>query len=78
MWFAPITSEAQLSPRANIVWTATPLTTLHLGYARNFTPPPQELIAPATVTLFNGTTKQSQIAAAIRSKRSASIISTLA
>jgi outer membrane receptor protein involved in Fe transport len=55
------TSETQLSPRASIVWTATPLTTVHLGYARNFTPPPQELISPATVTLFNNTTKQSQI-----------------
>ena len=55
------TSEQQLSPRANLVWHATPLTTLHIGYARNFTPPPQELIAPATVALYNGTTKQSEI-----------------
>ncbi len=55
------TKESQLSSRANLVWNATPLTTLHLGYARNFTPPPQELIAPATVTLFNNTTKQSQV-----------------
>src|SRR4051812_25102528 len=54
------TKESQLSPRANLVWATTPLTTLHLGYARNFTPPPQELIAPASVALFNGTTKQSQ------------------
>jgi len=55
------TRESQLSPRANLVWNATPLTTVHLGYARNFTPPPQELISPATVTLFNTTTKQSQV-----------------
>ena len=55
------TRESQLSPRANLVWNATPLTTLHLGYARNFTPPPQELIAPTTVALFNATTKQSLI-----------------
>jgi outer membrane receptor protein involved in Fe transport len=55
------TKESQFSPRANLVWNATPLTTLHLGYARNFTPPPQELISPATVTLFNDTTKQSQV-----------------
>ena len=55
------TRESQLSPRANLVWNATPLTTVHLGYARNFTPPPQELISPATVTLFNNTTKQSQV-----------------
>jgi outer membrane receptor protein involved in Fe transport len=55
------TKESQLSPRANLVWKATPLTTLHLGYARNFTPPPQELIAPASVNIFNATTKQSLI-----------------
>lgn len=55
------THESQLSPRANLVWQATPLTTFHIGYARTFTPPPQELIAPADVTLFNGTTKQSEI-----------------
>jgi outer membrane receptor protein involved in Fe transport len=55
------TKESQLSPRANLVWNATPMTTVHFGYARNFTPPPQELISPATVTLFNNTTKQSQV-----------------
>jgi outer membrane receptor protein involved in Fe transport len=55
------THEKQLSPRANLVWQATPLTTFHLGYARTFTPPPQELIAPADVALFNGTTKESEI-----------------
>lgn len=53
------THESQFSPRANLVWKATPLTTVHVGYARNFTPPPQELIAPATVALYNATTKQS-------------------
>ena len=55
------TKESQLSPRANLVWTATPLTTVHIGYSRNFTPPPQELIAPADIALFNNTTKQSQV-----------------
>ncbi len=43
------TKESQLSPRANLVWQATPLTTVHIGYARNFTPPPQELVATADV-----------------------------
>jgi outer membrane receptor protein involved in Fe transport len=57
------TKEQQLSPRANLVWNATPLTTVHIGYARNFTPPPQELIAPSSVSLFNNTTKQSLIRA---------------
>ena len=55
------TQESQLSPRANLVWEATPLTTVHIGYARTFTPPPQELIAPSDVLLFNGTAKESQI-----------------
>lgn len=57
------THESQLSPRANLVWNAAPLTTVHIGYARTFTPPPQELIAPATVALYNFTTKQSEIQA---------------
>jgi outer membrane receptor protein involved in Fe transport len=65
------THESQLSPRANFVWNATPLTTLHLGYARNFTPPPQELIAPSTLALYNGTTKQPviQVADPVKAER---------
>ncbi len=55
------THESQLSPRANLVWQATPMTTFHLGYARTFTPPPQELISARDVALFNFTTKESQI-----------------
>ncbi len=35
----------QLSPRFNTVWTPTPSTTLHVGYASYFTPPPQELVS---------------------------------
>ena len=49
--------EQQLSPRANLVWKPAAGTTLHLGYARNFTPPPQELVAARTLDLFTGTTK---------------------
>ena len=55
------TREDQLSPRANIVWTPRTGTTVHLGYARNFTPPPQELIGTTTVARFDGTTKASEI-----------------
>ena len=54
------TREQQVSPRANLVWKPGGGTTLHLGYARNFTPPPQELIAAPTLALFTGTTKQPQ------------------
>lgn len=65
------TREQQLSPRANLVWRPGGGTTLHLGYARNFTPPPQELIAAPTLALFSGTTKQTDITVAdpVRAER---------
>jgi outer membrane receptor protein involved in Fe transport len=50
------TKESQVSPRVNLVWQATPTTTLHAGYARYFTPPPFELVSPGTVSKFAGTT----------------------
>lgn len=53
--------EQQLSPRASLVWKAGTGTVVHLGYARNFTPPPQELIAAPTLALFDGTTKGTEI-----------------
>ncbi|MGH9549216.1 MAG: TonB-dependent receptor domain-containing protein, partial [Terriglobales bacterium] len=70
-WVRAYTKESQLSPRANLVWRATPLTTFHIGYARTFTPPPQELVAPSDVNLFDNTTKQSLIrtAGAVKSER---------
>ena len=49
-------NENQLSPRINAVWTATPTTTVHAGYARYFSPPPFELVGGGTVTKFNNTT----------------------
>ncbi len=54
------THEQQVSPRLNVVYKPFTGSTLHFGYARNFTPPPQELIAPRTVALFNGTVKQAE------------------
>lgn len=64
-------NEQQLSPRANLVWKASGGTVFHVGYARNFTPPPQELIAAPTLALFNGTTKATEIATAdpVRAER---------
>ena len=50
--------EGQLSPRLGMVYQATPSTTFHAGYARYFTPPPAELIAPSDIALFQGTTNQ--------------------
>lgn len=55
------TNEQQVSPRANLVWKPATGTTFHIGYARNFTPPPQELVATASVVQFNATTKESAI-----------------
>ena len=54
------TREQQLSPRVNLVWLPTKSTTFHIGYARNFTPPPLELIGATTLALFNGTALQTQ------------------
>ncbi len=49
-------SESQLSPRIGLVWTPDSATTLHLGYARYFTPPPLVLIGQGTLAAFTGTT----------------------
>jgi outer membrane receptor protein involved in Fe transport len=51
-------SEQQLSPRLGLVWTPREGTTVHVGYARYFTPPPFELVASQTVARFAGTTAQ--------------------
>ena len=45
-------NENQLSPRVNAVWLPTPSTTIHVGYARYFSPPPFELIAGETISKF--------------------------
>lgn len=65
------TSEQQISPRINAVWRSTSRTTVHAGYARNFTPPPQELIGAPTLSLFDGTARQSVITTAdpVRAER---------
>ncbi len=48
-------AEHQFSPRANLVWQPATGTTLHIGYARYFSPPPFENVASATVSKFNCT-----------------------
>ncbi len=53
---AEFVDARQLSPRVNIVWQPTDATTVTAGYARYFTPPPFELIAPTTISLFADTT----------------------
>jgi outer membrane receptor protein involved in Fe transport len=50
------TNGTQLSPRLNVVWKPTKTTTLHVGYARYFVPPPFELVGATTLAKFAGTT----------------------
>ena len=49
-------NEHQFSPRANLVWLPFAHTTVHVGYARYFTPPPFELVASQTISKFANTT----------------------
>jgi len=48
--------ENQLSPRLSVVYEPFKGTTLHLGYARYFTPPPLEAVPQSTIEKFAGTT----------------------
>jgi outer membrane receptor protein involved in Fe transport len=52
----------QLSPRIALVWQPFTNTSLHIGYARYFTPPMQAQATPANLALFNNTTQQPVIA----------------
>jgi len=49
-------NDNQISPRIGAIYDLTSSTKLHAGYARYFTPPPTELIAPVTVAEFANTT----------------------
>ena len=51
----------QLSPRLALIWHPNPLTTLHVGYARYFTPPAQSEAAGSNNALANGTTLQAGV-----------------
>jgi outer membrane receptor protein involved in Fe transport len=59
---AEFVDARQLSPRVNAVWQPTGSTILTAGYARYFTPPPFELIAPTTVSLFANTSAAPTVA----------------
>ena len=65
-------NESQLSPRINLVYQPTDATTLHLGYARYFTPPPLELVQQASVLKFAGTTNATAVteSSPVKSERS--------
>ena len=47
--------EHQFSPRMNAVWQPAGGTTIHVGYARYFSPPPFELVASTSVAKLVGT-----------------------
>ena len=55
---AAFTNEHQFSPRINALWKITDATAVHAGYARYFTPPPQELVLQETIEKFIGTTNE--------------------
>ena len=55
-------NESQLSPRINLVYQPEESTTLHIGYARYFTPPPLELVSSESIAKFAGTTNQPAVA----------------
>ncbi|QNK68468.1 TonB-dependent receptor [Variovorax sp. PAMC26660] len=52
------TKEHQWSPRLNLAYKLSDDTALHAGYARYFTPPPQELASQQSINLYAGTTNQ--------------------
>ena len=54
--YGAYSSGDQLSPRASAVWTPFDGTTLHVGYARYFSPPPIELVSSADISKFANTT----------------------
>ncbi len=56
---ATFDNEFQASPRINVIWQPTDLTTLHAGYARYFTPPPLENVPSGNVNAFVGTANES-------------------
>jgi outer membrane receptor protein involved in Fe transport len=56
------TKEHQWSPRVNLAYKLTEATALHVGYARYFTPPPQELASQQSINLYSGTSNQPEVA----------------
>lgn len=51
-----VVSSNQLSPRIGVVWYVDDATTFHAGYARYFTPPPNQLLPSSSLIAFHNTT----------------------
>ena len=70
--YSAFSSGSQVSPRANLVWQATPGTTVHVGYSRFFSPPPFELVGNQSLDKFLNTTAAPEVAsgAVVQAERS--------
>jgi outer membrane receptor protein involved in Fe transport len=55
------THESQVSPRINLVFKPLAATTLHIGYARYFAPPPFEALTGSSLATFAGTTAAPEV-----------------
>jgi outer membrane receptor for ferrienterochelin and colicins len=55
-YFKAYSSGSQISPRVNAVWQPLDGTTLHIGYARYYSPPPFELVGTESILKFVNTT----------------------
>jgi len=55
------TDEHQFSPRVNLAYKLSDATSLHTGYSRYFTPPPQELAAQSSINLYRNTTNAPEV-----------------
>jgi outer membrane receptor protein involved in Fe transport len=58
-FYSSFDRENQPSPRVNLIYTPTDSTTLHVGYARYFTPPPVEDVPGSSVAKFDNTSNES-------------------
>ena len=58
---AAFTDEHQVSPRINALFKISDATAIHAGYARYFTPPPQELVGQSSIGLYTNTTNAPEI-----------------
>jgi outer membrane receptor protein involved in Fe transport len=67
-----VVNEQQFSPRLGLVYELSDATSLHLGYARYFTPPPTEKIDTTSILKFLNTTNAlpSDANTAVSSERS--------
>jgi hypothetical protein len=60
-YYAGFRNEWDLSPRLNVVWQATPMTTVHAGYAHYFTPPPLVFTSTSDFSKFVGTSNEAAV-----------------